>query len=220
MTNKNDKETKPFYYDIENRFWRALISPFCVCFEHKLKFFIWVSFVIVASLFGTLINLIPRVAVGDWKVYQSLCADSASGSFYTISLVLIASLLPPIFNKFINEEKEEYTHKKIGVAFLVLLIISMMLYAVFFAVAPKNDIFSVFSTVTWSDVRLDFWQLLFIILAILFAWYSFGYVQLSSHEPDLGLDDSQFYNKKEDKQVSAISNTASTLTDDGHGNNL
>lgn len=43
-----ESKKKKWYAIIKSNFLRALISPFCVCFDHKVESFIWLMFVIVA----------------------------------------------------------------------------------------------------------------------------------------------------------------------------
>ncbi len=197
-------------------FIKALITPFIMCNRHFLQFFIWGMFVIVAGQLGTIINLIQRVIFDDWQVYQSLCADSVSGSFYTYSLVLISAVLAPIFSKFIDDE--EYSHRKIGTCLTTILIFAMVFCAVFFAASANNELFDRFSTIPEKDVSIDWWQLIFFLLAIILACYSFGYSKLSEHEPEMKLYDN--YLNQQNRQVKTITTMSSNQTDDGYGNRL
>lgn len=216
MSDSKNKEKKPYYMRIKNVYLRAVFSPFLVCFEHKVKFFIWVVFVVLASQLGTFFNLIIRVKFSGWACAQSLCADSASGNFYTIALVLITSLLPPLFSRFVDNEKEGFSHRMIDIVFTSLLIISMLFCAVFVMGSANNDIYDKFKNIEPGNIIIDGAQFAFFLLAIVFAWYAFGLSQLS-HHPELGISDNQFYNKTEDRNVENISHTASKQTEDGNG---
>jgi len=78
--------------NIKNYFGRALILPFTVLLCHKVETFIWFMFVIVASQMGVAINVIYRCLYEDWDLYTALAPDSASGTFYTFCMVMVASL--------------------------------------------------------------------------------------------------------------------------------
>lgn len=203
-----------WYSKIKSNFWRSVISPFCICWEYKVESFIWMMFVIVAGQLGTIINLIRRWGFGDWAFLPALGPDSASGSFYTFALVLIASLLASIFIRFIKKETPEY--RNISAVYLTILIFSLVICAIFYSFAT-NDFESIdFSKLGNKDMSVDWKQLVFFILSIIFAWYSFGLTHLCFHEDSLHLDD---YQEMDDnsrnelsKKISSRENTQSPST--------
>ena len=89
----------------EGKFCGSLLVPFIVCFNHKIEFFLWVMFVFVAGQLGTIINVVNRTLFHDWTISQALYPDSVSGSFYTYALVLIASLIVPLFTRIRNNKE-------------------------------------------------------------------------------------------------------------------
>lgn len=219
MSNKTKNKKMPFYYQIKCTFGRALIAPFCMCKEHKLQFFLWVMFIVVASQLGTIISLIQRVIFGNWEIRQALCSDSVSGNFYTFSLVLIASLLAPLFSKIIEDKK--YNYRSIGIVFTTILIFSLIFCAVFFASSTHDITFQDYRKIASKDIDVDWYQLGFFVLTILLAWYSFGFSKLIYHEDILNLADNKIYNfKKENKDVEDLSYAAAEQTEDGNGNQL
>lgn len=182
-----ESKKKKWYAKIKNNFLRALISPFCVCFDHKVESFIWLMFVIVAGQLGTIINVSKRWVFGDWDICASLGPDTASGSFYTFALVLIASLIGPIFIRFIKKEEPEY--RSISAVYLTLLVFSLILCAVFYSFST-NDFNSIdYSQLKDENMPIDGKQLFFFLLSIVLAWYSFGLTHLYLHEEELKLDD-------------------------------
>lgn len=178
-----------WYSKIKSNFWRSVISPFCICLEYKVESFIWMMFVIVAGQLGTIINLIRRWGFGDWEFLPALGPDSASGSFYTFALVLIASLLASIFIRFIKKETPEY--RNISAVYLTILIFSLVICAIFYSFATNDFELIDFSKLKNEDMTVDWKQLVFFILSIIFAWYSFGLTHLCFHEGSLHLDDYQ-----------------------------
>ena len=89
-----------------SKFWGSLFVPFIVGFKHKVDFFLWGMFVIVAGQLGTIINVVNRTLFQnpDWSFPQALYPDSVFGSFYTYALVLIASkyLLVKLYAVFVK----------------------------------------------------------------------------------------------------------------------
>ena len=70
-----------------------------VIWKHRLDFFLWLLFVVIAGQLGTIINFINRCVFDGWALSQSLLADSVSGNFYTFALVLVTSTIGNIFIK-------------------------------------------------------------------------------------------------------------------------
>lgn len=192
---------KTWYARIDNVFWRSLLSPFCICFKHKVEFFVWIMFVIFAGQLGTIINIIKRWVFGGWELLPSFGPDSASGSFYTFALVLIASLVAPVFLRFVKKESPEY--RNISIVFVTLLIFSLVLCAIFYSFATKDMNSVDFSKLTNGNMHTDWKQLVFFCLSIVFAWYSFGLSLSPSHEADLKLD----YQELDDKTREGLSGT-------------
>lgn len=93
---------------INNIFLRVILAPLETLLFHKVELFLWFAFVIVAGLLGIIINIIKRWIFDGWDFFVALGPDSAAGSFYTFSLVMISSLIYPLFSRFIKSEKPEY----------------------------------------------------------------------------------------------------------------
>ena len=191
----------------------AIKEPYKVIFKerHRMSALLWFLFTIFAAQIGTLINLINHVifseekAVGSdwWKLAQeSLCMDSLSGSFYTFSIVLTASVLSPLFVKFVES----------GVHFrkLKVLTIVISIFTLFF-----GGIFYSFSTVGARDYsqlknavfNVDTWQLLFFIAAILIAMYSYGLSRMDLEAETYPNLDDYDYTDEERKRIESIKDT-------------
>ena len=197
---------KPYGSKIRNYFLKAIVLPFTVLFCHKVETFIWLMFVIVASQMGVFINVIYRCLYKDWDFFTALGPDSASGTFYTFCMVMVASLIGPLFNRFIRDEKPEYRY--ITMTFLTLLIFTLVLCAIFYGLSSQNMNNVDFSTLRNNEMKLDVSQFVFFILAILFSVYSFGLTLLREHESEIKLDDNylvQENEKKEDLEKKATS---------------
>lgn len=194
-------------------FIKSILNPFFICFYHKVEFFLWFMFVIVAGQLGTIINIIQRVVFDGWNIQSAIVPDSISGNFYTFSLVLLASLLGPLFIEFIKEEKPHY--RRIGVIFVTILIFAIILCAVFYSFTT-HDISNIdYTNLKLTDVKPDFPQLFFYIIAILCSWYYYGYLFLGPHENELNMSDE--YQNQEEKTKEKLSDDVSHLTNDGKG---
>ena len=214
--NSIDDCLKQFWDKINNRsFIAALFAPFIVCFKHRVDWAIWFLFVIIGSQLGTIVNLVNRSLFNGWSFKSALYPDSLSGSFYTFALVMMASLIAPIFIRFRNKKEPEF--RSVGILFSAILIFVMILCAVFFSFSSQQFLSTSvnFSEVQSENLHIDFKQLTFFIIAILFAWYAFGLGLMGEHREMIEIDDS--YVNKEDKQVKAISKGVSDVKTDGKG---
>ena len=155
---------------------KSIIEVVC---KHRLDFFLWFLFVVVAGQLGTIINFINRCVFGEWALSQSLLADSASGNFYTFALVLVTSTIGNIFIKLTC--KSEHDHRKAIVVFVALCIFIMLFDAVFFSFATQ-DYAVEYKNVATAKIRFDWWQFVFFFFAILAAILSFGLERIDGHK--------------------------------------
>lgn len=194
--------------------WRSLISPFEVILQHKVEFTLWFTFVIFAGQLGIIVNLISRCFFTDIDYRISIYIDSLSGNFYTFSLVLIASLLGPIFIR--NLKKEEKEFRKLVMLFIALLIFLLLFNAVFFSVATR-DVIDQYKTLDASQLKVDMPQLVFFVLSILVAIYAFGVERLPLHKEydDLNraLEEGDF-KQANDKEIATLESAAGNLPAD------
>lgn len=198
---------------IKSPFWRAVFGPFETFRYHKLEFFIWFAFVLVASLLGVIINLIKRVGFDGWNIFVALGPDSAAGSFYTFSIVTFSSLIYPLFSRFVKSQKPEF--RKIHIAYITILIFMMLFCSVYYSFASLNLSIVDYSKLKCSDMTFDWPQLVFFLLAIIFSAYSFGLTFLGPHDDSLHLSDD--YLREENKQVKALTQQSSSSTTTTNG---
>ena len=198
-------------------FWGALFGPFLICFKYASEFFIWAMFILVAGQLGTIINIINRFFFQGWSFSEALYPDSATGNFYTYSLVLIASIVGPIFTRIKNDEKPLFS--AISMVFSTILIFVMILCAVFYSNAsiqiPVLDYFSFKGKVSSLDIK----QFVFFLFAVVFAWYAYGFSLMIKHQELLQLDRGG-YAQKQDEIVKEVSKKATETTTDGRGTEL
>ena len=195
----------------EGKFWGSLLVPFIVCFNHKIEFFLWIMFVFVAGQLGTIINVVNRTLFHDWTISQALYPDSVSGSFYTYALVLIASLIVPLFTRIRNNKEPGF--RSMSVVLMTLLIFALVLSAVFFSFASQE-----IRSVKYDDFKnleliIDLKQTIFFVMAVIFAWYAFGLSLMADNNEGNELDDK--YLKQEHEDVYDMEEKSAEIITDG-----
>lgn len=217
---ENQEERKPKWLDrtLQNLhgFWGSLFGPFLICFKHGSEFFIWALFIIVAGQLGTIINIINRFVFQGWTISEAIYPDNATGSFYTYALVLIASLIAPIFTRIKNNDRPMFS--TISMVFSSLLIFAMILCAVFFSNASQTIPSLNYQSFKGIQCGIDYKQLGFFILAIIFAWYAYGFSLMVKNQELTQLDDS--YSKRQDERVKKVAKKAVDTNSDGKGTTL
>lgn len=171
-------------------------------------------FVILAGQLGSIINVIRRSVFLGWDVSVALIPDSVSGTFYTFSLVLIASLLAPLFVSYSKDERPNYQH--ISTVLVTLMIFVMIFCAVFYSFAAPDTVTPVdYSKLTSDEVKVDWWQLAFFIIAIIFAIYCHGFSLLKFHEDQLKMSSEYFTRENSEKEQ--IAEETAEVKSDGKG---
>ena len=220
-----DKKTKPRWPDkvlerlskSECRFLNGLLYPLVTCFKHGFEFFIWIMFVVVAGQLGTIINIINRIFFLGWDWPEALYPDSVSGSFYTYALVLIASLIAPLFLRIRDDKKPWF--RSMTIVFMTLVVFALILCAVFFSFSSQ-----VVRSVRYEDFKdlqlvVDGKQLFFYVIALLFSWYAFGLSLMVRHKEGLENDDDH-YLKDEQEEVGEMEEKSEGLITDGNNTAL
>ena len=193
-----------------NKFMKAtfvgkLLLPLQVVKEEKGTFFLWFLFTIIAGLIGPIINAVNRCAIGNETLVSSLEKDCENGTFYTFSIVLIASSIGLLFIKLINE-KIQFKNRKLY--FIAICIFPMFFAGIFYSGATlrqkqnmeinegrisqkkiqQKQIATSSNTPTKSvglkksneNAKTDY-QVAFVIIAIIIAIYSFCLEYMSLH---------------------------------------
>lgn len=200
---------------IFTKLFTAIFIPYKTLLKRKfiVRTILWLIFSICFSLIGTIINIIkfavfniPAASFVDncfWeRVVAAIYIDSRTGTFYTFSIVLVASILYPLFESFIKHEWH-YTHLRV-----ITIIIGILLVAF-------GGVFYSFSTIGMSPINMqkisvtnDVWQKAFFFSSILLAAYSYGLGLLKEDENHPQLDD---YTDKENKNIEKLEEKASSI---------
>ena len=208
---KNKKLTgfMKFYYNVVH----AIKEPYKVLLKekHRLSVFLWFLFTIFAAQIGTMVNIIkhviftePTSKYQDWwvLVQESLYMDSHSGSFYTFSIVLTASVLSPLFIKFV----ENGVHfKKLKVLTIVLSIFTLFFGGIFYSFSTLDN--RDYSSLVSAHFTIDKWQLAFFLIAIVIALYSYGLSRMDLDAESYPELDDFSYPEKERERVNQMALT-------------
>ena len=122
---------------IFTRLFIAIFIPYKTLLKRKfiVRTILWLVFSICFSLIGTIINIIKFavfnipatsfVAKCFWeRVETAIYLDSRSGTFYTFSIVLVASILYPLFESFVKHEWH-YTHLRVITIIIGILLVAL-----------------------------------------------------------------------------------------------
>lgn len=182
-----------------------LVLPLLVVKEEKGTFFLWFLFTIIAGLIGPIINAVNRCAIGNEPIVSSLEKDCENGTFYTFSIVLIASSIGLLFIKLINE-KIQFKNRKLY--FIAICIFPMFFAGIFYsgatlrqkqsteinegrinskknqqrkiATSSNSPNKSIGLKKSKGNAKIDY-QVTFVIIAIIIAIYSFCLEYMSLH---------------------------------------
>lgn len=201
---------------IIKRLFTAIFIPYKTLLKRKfiVRTILWLVFSICFSLIGTIINIIkfavfniPATSFAGkcfWeRTEAAIYLDSRSGTFYTFSIVLVASILYPLFESFVKHEWH-YTHLRV-----ITIIIGILLVAL-------GGVFYSFSTIGMTPIDMqkisvsnDVSQKVFFFSSILLAAYSYGLGLLKEDENHPQLDD---YSDKENKNIEKLEEKVCSIT--------
>lgn len=119
------------------RLFTAIFIPYKTLLKRNfiVRTILWLIFSICFSLIGTIINIIkfavfniPATSFAGkcfWeRVEAAIYLDSRSGTFYTFSIVLVASILYPLFESFVKHEWH-YTHLRVITIIIGILLVAL-----------------------------------------------------------------------------------------------
>lgn len=192
-------------------FFRTIYIPFITPIKHGRSTFIWFLFTLLASFVGTIANCIIRYSIYGLTVKQSLYVDSASGSFYVMAIVLLASLLGPLFINFIENRNIEHRNIKIHIVSLIIFI--LFFAGIFYSVCNTPQ--ELCEKAKDMEIGVDVVQLIFIVIAVVLAYYCYGIQKLDEYTymyPEL----QDTYEAKENNNVGTVIKGTDEMQDDGN----
>lgn len=162
---------------------------------------------------GVVINLIFRWVLGNMSFQEAIYVESLNGTFYTYSIVLISAAIGPLF---FNLSQSRVLHfSNIKSFTLTIGIFAMFFCAIFYSHCVK-DISSQLVGGSAKEYRIDWWQLGFFILAIVFALYSLGLEYLDEDpKNNKDIDTTASYIAREEETVENLETSNPQATGDG-----
>lgn len=171
----------------KNALWVYIWRPYKELFHNGnlIAAVLWFIFTIFAAQIGTLVNIIKHVIFHDgqgkpvdfdfWKsVQESIYLDSISGSFYTFAIVLVASVLSPLFIQLIEDKEVHFKRPK--VFSIVICIFTLFFGGVFFSFSSLNP--SAYEGLKNMNFCIDKSQSFFFGFSILAASYTFALTRM------------------------------------------
>ena len=166
-------------------FLYRIILPLKVIKLKKGTFFLWLLFTIIAGLLGPIINIANNCGFNDLPISLSVFEDSRAGTFYTFSIVLIASAIGSLFLNLLDSSD---SFKKIKLYFMALCIFPLFFGGIFyssFTQKQKEELKVSFleqsgkaypKNTNSTDVQIivDKKQLVLFLIALAISIYAFG----------------------------------------------
>lgn len=197
------------------KYIKQIIEPLKVIKIEKNYFILWFVFTVFAGQIGTITNIILRGNFKGYSIAESLLLDSNSGSFYTYAIALFASTLGLLFVNIIERNPTKF--KSFKIFLLVLTIFSLFFAGIYYSTSTIKSI-NDFSQIH-TAIKIDWPQLIFLVLSIIFAVYTFSITRLDlNYERFKHLDDN--YAEKDDENVDKLDEKVEGVKTDKKGNKL
>lgn len=197
------------------KYIKLIFEPLKVIKIERNYFILWFVFTVLAGQIGVITNVILRGSFKNYSISESLLLDSNNGSFYTYAIALFASTLGLLFVNIIERNPTKF--KSFKVFLLVLTIFSLFFAGIYYSASTIKSINDV--NLTFKDIKIDWSQLIFLILSIIFAVYTFSITRLDmNYERFKHLDDN--YAEKDDENVDDLGGKAGVVKTDKKGNKL
>lgn len=107
-----------------------IFLPYKVLKLKKGTFFLWFLFTIIAGLLGPIINIANNCGFNDMPMVLSILEDSQTGTFYTFSIVLIASAIGSLFLNLLDSSD---TFRKMKLYFMDICIFPLFFGGIYYS---------------------------------------------------------------------------------------
>lgn len=197
------------------KYFKQIFEPLKVIKIEKNYFILWFVFTVLAGQIGVITNVILRGNFKNYSITESLLLDSNNGSFYTYAIALFASTLGLLFVNIIERNPTKF--KAFKVFLLVFTIFSLFFSGIYYSASTIKSINDV--NQTFTSISIDWPQLIFLALSIIFAVYTFSITRLDlNYERFKHLDDN--YAEKDDENVNSLGDKVGSVKTDKKGNKL
>lgn len=194
---------------------KEIFEPLEIILDEKSLFSVWFAFTVFAGQLGIISNIILKSNSKNYDVIHSILQDSQSGNFYTYSIALFASTLGLLFVNFI--EKNPTRFKTFKIYLLILTIFCLFFTGIYYSSLTLKSIANF--KLKLNNINIDWPQLIFLILSIIFAVYTFCITRLDlNYSKYKHLDDN--YAEKDDESVEELDEKVDGVKNDKKGNKL
>lgn len=187
-------------------------KPLCKILDHKVDFFVWLMFTIVAGQIGIFANLILNVVGTGNGALHSIYMDSLNGSFYTFGIAAVTSSLGIIYSDSLKKGSRDFN--QIKVVFSILVVFFLIFIAIVYASAqlPKSS-----KDITSIVYSVDYIQLFVYLFSIFICIYCYGLMKL---DPIKDREINDKFDEKDTKVVHDNILESGNLTQDRSGISL
>lgn len=181
---------------------KRLFLPFCYIGLKTSKSLMWLLFTVIFGLFGIILNI--YASFPDKTLYEAILREFAVNSFYTYSVVLLASAMGALFTKM--SEIKSFVFSDIKIWVMVFIFIQMFI--------------SSFLCQGMEKFSGHFWlQFIYFLFSILLTVYSYCVCHIDEY-PDKFSRLLTRYSEAELAEVQKMISESQTLTKDKNGNSL
>ncbi|WP_255080195.1 hypothetical protein [Lacihabitans sp. CCS-44] len=192
-----------------------ILEPLKIVKDETKLFLVWFIFTILAGQIGIFTNVILKYKVNNIAISQSMIEESIIGSFFTFAIVLFASTLGLLFVNIL--ERNPTVFKSFKVFLLIVTVFSLFFAGIYYSastISIRNPI-----ETKIENYSIDWPQVIFFILSIIFAVYTYCITRLDlNYEKYQHLDDN--YAEKDNEKVEELQSGLVELDKDKKGNRL
>ena len=180
----------------------SLISPFKYLELNKNVSVLWIMFSLMFGLFGIAFNIFAHIP--QMIIWDALLNEFAVNSFYTYSIVLLASSMGSLFIKLNKDKMLTFSTIKLWLMVILFFVLFM----------------SAFLCQGMEKFSHHFWmQFAYFVISIALAIYSFCVCHLDEC-PDEFANLQTKYSEEEKKELTSMITQSQKVTTDSNGNKI
>lgn len=185
-----------------------IFLPYKVLKLKKGTFFLWFLFTIIAGLLGPIINIANNCGFNDMPMVLSILEDSQTGTFYTFSIVLIASAIGSLFLNLLDSSD---TFRKMKLYFMAICIFPLFFGGIYYSsfsqkkkeefklayVSHKKAVEKESTRGQEIIVVVDKKQLVFFLLSLIISIYAFCLQYMNANKSEFKEIEDSYLDKEE-----------------------
>lgn len=201
-----------------------IFLPYKVLKLKKGTFFLWFLFTIIAGLLGPIINIANNCGFNDMPMVLSILEDSQTGTFYTFSIVLIASAIGSLFLNLLDSSD---TFRKMKLYFMAICIFPLFFGGIYYSsfsqkkkeefklayVSHKKAVEKESTRGQGIIVVVDKKQLVIFLLSLIISIYAFCLQYMNANKSEFKEIEDSYLDKEELglKRINASMDTETNL---------